>query len=31
MKKINLKYKSSSHMHSNDQIKLKVVMLIEYT
>ena len=31
MKKINLKCKSSYHMHSNNQIKLKVIMLIEYT
>ena len=31
MKKINFKCKNSYHMHSNNQIKLKVIMLIEYT
>ena len=30
MKKINLQCKSSSDMHSNVQIKLKVIVLIEY-
>ena len=28
---INIQCKSSSHMHSNVHIKLKVVVLIEYT